>query len=180
MKKTILILLAACFCGIVPVAAQQTAFWQVNAEGNYSFLNRSDHDAYGAGIAVGKAQNNSFIGMGTGWWKESNNDFLPVYLKLKYNFTDTTVSPYGTLKVGVSFNTTNNWHVGALAQISAGVDTKLSASTGLYFEAGAQIYSFSVKNTRRSSSWNTGFLDNITSEPGVAFILTMGLRFNMN
>lgn len=179
MKKTLLILLAACFCGIVPVAAQQTAFWQVNAEGNYSFLN-SDNEAYGAGIAVGKAQNNSFIGMGTGWWKESENDFLPVYLKLKYNFTDTTVSPYGTLKVGVSFNTTNNWHVGELAQISAGVDTKLSASAGLYFEAGAQIHSFSVKSTRRSTSWYAGFQDNTTSKPVLAIFLTMGLRFNMN
>ena len=128
MKIKLSILCAAMLVSATVFAQPQAIKKGYRANMGVSFMNCTTKGLVGSSIFAETVHGYSdgkgtFIGLGTGLGYSLVNDdaYIPIYLKVKYNFNaDKNYSPYASLRAGGLFNTSTDFEENSLV-ISSGV-----------------------------------------------------------
>ena len=129
LKRLFLSLVCSLLC--VSVFAQESRAFKQGYSGNVEVANMTifGKDMYGARMQFGTTHgysfgNGAFVGAGAGLLHDitfNENFVFSVYFDSKYNFTDTKVSPFVSLRSGVRFMGGAHY-LGNFANIGGGAD----------------------------------------------------------
>ena len=84
----------------------------------------------------------STLDVGSGLSQQSKEEavFIPIFADFRLNFTNKNVSPYLSLGIGYSYDSTNNFdRVGHLLNPTAGINFKVSENSVMNFGVGCEI-----------------------------------------
>lgn len=193
MKKLVCIIV--CICCLLPLSAQERGYEKtIEVEGSVG-LDEYSKFAFGASMINGYRVNPYFFaGAGVGFkyfdtlyytsysGTETYNSYdgkylMPIWLRLKANFTDTRISPYAIFDCGWTFDVGKNEYTtakGPFIEPQLGLDFKLEDDMALYCSVGynLQRYQYTSYNISSSSLDTCGhiyYIGTISFHFGVKF-----------
>lgn len=121
-----------------------------------------------------------FIGGGVGYFSvfESQSSeiisFVPLYMRLKSNFSKKKTSPYILFDAGYSFALTSGYEGGLYSKVGLGVQHNATAKTSIYWGAFTSIQNFTGTLTETNNALPYNYYGNSSI---VNFGLNLGLQF---